>query len=88
MLWKNKHKQQKTTVFPGTFVEPKNMNIGNFLEKLSKLLSKAVVFHSYSEHCTSFVPNYNHQNKQNSLQNPYSKNNLNLNGNELNLTIN
>ena len=32
---KYKHKQQKTTVFPGTSVEPKDENIGTFLEKLS-----------------------------------------------------
>ena len=47
-----------TTGFPGTFAKPKDENIGTFLEKLSKLPSKAVVLHSYPEQCTSFVPNY------------------------------
>lgn len=45
-----KHKQQKTTVFPRTFIEPKDENIDTFLKTLSKLSSKAVVLHSYSEH--------------------------------------
>ena len=80
---KYKHKQQSTTVFPGTFVEPKDKNIGTFLEKLSKLSSKAIVLHAYSEHCTSFVPNYKPPERAkspNSLRDLYSKNNLNLKG--------
>ena len=62
---KYKHKQQKTTVFPGTFAAPKDENIGTCLEKLSKLQTKVVVLHSCSEHCTSSVPNYEPQNEQN-----------------------
>ena len=46
---KYKHKKQKTTVFPGTFVVPDDENIGTFLQKLSKLSSKVVALHSYSE---------------------------------------
>ena len=87
---KYKHEQQKT-VFPGTFAKPKDENIGTFLEKLSKVPSKAVVLHSYSEHCTSFVPNYKPQERAkfpNSLRNLHSKNILNLNENELNLIVN
>ena len=59
MLSKNINtNNKKTTIFRGTFVEPKDENVGTFLEKHSKLLSKAVAVHSYSKHCTSFVPNY------------------------------
>ena len=47
-----------TAVFPGTFAKPKDENIGTFLEKLSKLPSKAVVLHSHPEQYTSFVPNF------------------------------
>ena len=46
---KYKHKKQKTTVFPGTFVVPDDENIGTFLQKLSRLSSKVVALHSYSE---------------------------------------
>ena len=53
--------------------------------------SKAVVLHSCSEHCTSFVLNYKQPKRAkfpNSLRDLYSKNNLNLNENELNLIVN
>ena len=53
--------------------------------------SKAVVLHSHSEHCTSFVPNYKPPERAkfpNSFRNLHSKNILNLNENELNLIVN
>ena len=86
-----KHKQQKTTVFPRTFIEPKDENIDTFLKTLSKLSSKAVVLHSYSEHWTSFIPIYKSPEWakfQNSLWDLCSKDNLNLNENELILIVN
>ena len=66
MLWKiYKHKQQKTTVFPGTFVEPKDEKIVTFLEKLLKLQSKAVVLHSILSTELVSYQTINHKNKQN-----------------------
>ena len=87
---KYKHEQQKT-VFPGTFAKPKDENIGTFLEKLSKVPSKAVVLHLYSEHCNSFVSNYKPPERAkfpNSLRNLHSKNILSRNENKLNLIVN
>ena len=89
---KYKHKQQKPTVFPGSFVGTKEENLGTFFRNFSKLPSKAVFLHSYSEHCTSSVPNYKPPPEwtkcPNSLRVLYTKNNLNLNKNELNLIVN
>ena len=51
---------------------------------------KAVVVHSYSEHCTSFVPNYKPADQAkfpDSLRDLYSKNNLDFNENKLNLIV-
>ena len=91
-MWKNTNtNKKKPTIFTGTFVEPKDENIGTFLEKLSKLSLKAVVLHSYSEHCTSFIPNYKPPEQAifpNSLLELYLKNNLNLNKNKSNLIVN
>ena len=35
-----------------------NENIDLFLSRLSKLECKPVIFHSYSEHCDTFIPNF------------------------------
>ena len=70
MLCKNINTNNKKQQYFQEHLLSQRMRILVLLEKLSKLPSKAVVLHSYSEHCTSFVPNYkppamDHQNEQN-----------------------
>ena len=89
MLWKNVNTNNNS--ISRNICWAKGWEYWYFLEKLSKFPSKAVVCHSYSEHCTSFVPNYKPPERAkfpNSLWYQYPKNNLNLNENELNLIVN
>ena len=93
MLWKNINTiNKKQQYFQDHLLGQRMRILALFLEKFSKLPSKAVFLYSYSENCTSSVPNYKPPPERtkcpNSLRVLYTKNNLNLNKNELNLIVN